>query len=403
MNPPQGRLRRWLTQYWPQLGLAIALLLAIGARVYTFYIGTPYIHIAHDSEHYIAQAEALLQGQMVADYFPNGYPLLLAGMAKLLPGASWLVRGQCLNFALGLANVLLLWRLGKHIGLPSVLRVLACLTLALGPNILDYQHQLLSEPSASFTLLLGLVLLTHPNPRWQLWAGLPLGYSGLIRSVHLLIGLSAVLLAKKGLPASQWRRLLALWALPLLLYSGTNYTLNGTPALNGNTMINVLVTAYTDMREGPNWRVHLQHPHVDTLPEALEAYFCQMIAHPQRFVRNRLLNLQFLWFTPRYSPAWGLYTGRSPKVAAAITLAHAPFFVGGLLTLVAYRQERLVWLLAWPVLFITAFHVALFAGPRFAYCAEPFAVLLTLYGLSRWWGLLRPAVPLSSSAATAPW
>ncbi len=117
------------------------------------------------------------------------YPYLL-GLLYALFGQSFLIP-RLLQFAMGAASCVLVWRMGSRIFNPKVGLISGLVACLYGPSMY-FEGELLLEPLATLLCLSTVLLLVE---RRYLWAGLALGLSAITRPNVLLFAAFVPLLA----------------------------------------------------------------------------------------------------------------------------------------------------------------------------------------------------------------
>lgn len=358
-----------------KLAIISLLLLAAVVRI-VFLITHPAKWWNNDSHYYFEQAEKLLAGTWV-NFFPNGYPALIALLSLVLGGnRDWVVASLlALNVALACGSVWLVFLIARRIvgGLSSAF--VAALLCALWPNQVNYSAQLMTEVSSTFLLLLGAYLLLCGK---AISGGAVLGAMIFVRSSLAPL---AVLLPLLWFWGGNNRRLIlsvgVAIVLGLILPFGASrifFEVTG----KGHTGINFLIAAQT---EGGALRVP---PGVElgtvSTSEGVREYLSVLREEPLRFLRQRALAFWELWgpWPSRevwVSPVTGNVYSRSVLESALIGLRF-PLFLAGVFAMVFYRGRWDVWFCATPVIYITLLHVVFYGLPRYTFPAEPFLFLL---------------------------
>lgn len=352
--------------------LAAILITGILLRIYIcFFSHLPNMH--KDSYEYYKQADTLLAGGYT-NYFPNGYPFLIA-LVKTLSAAHTDGILLWLNILMSSLTIWFVYDIGKRLSGHTSLGLLAAGILAIFPSQINYVRWLMTEVPTSF-FLLGAFFFYYR--RQYGWCGLFFGITIVVRTnvapVVVLLLIAQLIYSRKLQPL-----LLAGIFLPLLLTGFYSYRKTGSFSISGNNQINILyaVTAsgsYIDYTFGDT------HPEINTTGKALHMYVDHLVTNPLQFARQRLANLWELW---------GFYAsdangGRG--VASRLLLGAGNFFlvVFGLAGWWRYRKDFNISILILPFLVVTLLHTFLFAMPRYTYPVEAFMILLAA------WALVRP-------------
>jgi len=338
-------------------------LLAVFIRLWVaFWSGATWNNT--DTAAYFNMADAILRGDPYS-YFPNGYPLILAGIKLLAPPATvpGIVIG--LNVVLSTLTVLLVTDIGRRYLAPGA-ALFAGGLLAVWPNQLNYVRQLLSEVPATFLLVAGLWLVLKKR---GFSAGLMLALGCLVRStltpVVGLVGLWMVVIRRPP-------RQIVGFALAVFLIVVANQGLvsTGVIARPSNEGANLLFAIQRTSSEGIVFNTTAFTPAENARP--VKTYLAFAVRDPEAFLRQRWAALWELWGPwPR---AGEIETPRSNAVRLLIGIRF-PLLMLALLVLIRQPAPN-HWLLAIPIFAITAVHVMYYATPRYSYVAEPSAVLL---------------------------
>jgi hypothetical protein len=363
-SPDAGKER--LSKKWLFGILFFALLI----RIYVaFFASLP--HVYADSVGYFQQADTLLAGGYT-NYFPNGYPLIIALM-KALAGSQARVLLLCVNILFSTGSVYFLYRLAKKVFRWEGAALTAAFLLAVWPSQVNYVRWYTSEVPTVFFLLAAL-LFYYDKRHWL--SGLFFGLVGVIRTDVLAVLFVLMALEvwwKKGF---NWR-LLAGTLLPLLLIGSYCYLKTGSFSISGHAKANILY-AVTASGNDIDWQYMNEHPEVHSTGQAIGMYFDFFKTQPLQFVKNKLANLWELWgFFP--SSAHGTRGLLSRLVIGLSNL----FLVGfGLFAWWKQRKDFNVFLLGIPFFILTPIHAMLIGIPRYTYPAEPFMILLAAWTLS---------------------
>ena len=348
-------------------------ILLIGAllRVWIcFFTTLPHMH--KDSWGFFSQADTLLAGGYT-DYYPNGYPLIVA-LFKLLFGTYTEGALLWLNIAFSLFSIWFMYDIATRLsGRPSY-GLLAAALLAVFPSQINYVRWLTSETPTPF-FLLGSYFFYYRR-QWA-WSGLFLGIATLIRPnvapIWILLFIVHVFHTRKFPP------MLAVGVLlPLLLLGFYCKSKTGQFSTAGNSRVNILF-AITASGPDVDFSMPDKHPEANTSGKALHLYIDHLKSEPLLFLRQRLAN----WWE-----LWGFYASSangSRSVASRLLLGAGNLFLlcFGIAGWWLQRRNYAVSILIIPFLVITAIHVALVAMPRYTYPCEAFLLLLATWALQR--------------------
>lgn len=349
--------RGGLPARWPYPAI---LLGALGVRgLVAFASGLPWL--TPDSHGYLAMADAILAGAPES-HFPNGYPLLIAGVKLLAPTRA--VPGVliAINVVLSTAVVALVHRLARRLHPDPAPALLAAALLAVYPHQLVYLHYVLSEVPAEFLLVGGCLALVSGRPGW---GGAALAAAAAFRSTLLpVLPLALVLLAWRREPRRTWLRLGAGGAAVAAVYAALLAAGVIAPARNLSTN---LLLAIHDTSSGFSFSAEGITPAQRADPWA--AYLGFAAAHPGAFLLQRA---NALW------ELWGPYPLDAPRAVWENLLIGLRFPLLLLALAGAWRERRRpeVLLTLLPVLVVTGVHVAFFSVARFAYVVMPLVIAL---------------------------
>lgn len=376
---PSGRFRRR-----PSILLLVVVAFAVMVRV-GIVVASGGALATTDTGHYLRLAGDILAGTPTSER-SNGYPLLIALLSTLLPGASMATALVTLNVVASGAVVALVGRIGRMVDGWNV-GLLAALAVAVYPNQLNYVRYLLTEAPATFLLVAAVwLLLRRRAPAAStVGAGVLLGLGVLLRSS--LLGVGVFLLVVLVAFRRPWREAARL-AVGGVLVVALNAALiaTGTIAPSSHTGPNMLMAIQSSSSEGIVYSIEAFS--ADEKAHPLATYLHFAAEQPATFARQRLSALWELW-GPWPSPG-DPDDPRSVFVRLLIGLRFVLLLLAAAGFARHVRDER-AWLLAAPIFAITAIHVAFFADPRFTYVVEPLATVLAAWFLAdcasrRWHG-----------------
>lgn len=316
-----------------------------------------------DTLAYFDMASAISNGQPMA-YLPNGYPLVIVAVRAVVGEAAAPAALVGLNVMLGALAVPLVAFIGART--VSVRAGLAAAALlAIWPNQINYTRQILTEAPATAMLVSAVVALLA---RREMTAG-ALAYAAVLLRTTLLpaAGLFAIWTWRV-----QGRGAAARYAVGLALVLGAEAAFNGAgiiapPAnLGGNFLLATQVP-----EDGGRDFALTQFTDADRA-NPLRAYVTFAAEQPVTFVKLRLLSMWEMWGP--WPDAGAPANPRSFAARASIGVRFL-LFVAALAGLYVLRT-RDAWLLAIPLLSVTALHMVFFSMPRFSFTVEPFAIVL---------------------------
>lgn len=377
-------IAEWLETHERQATLAI-LMTALALRLYMAFIaGVP--HLGSDGLTYIEMGDAILDGKPKS-FFSNGYPIMLAALAHLMgnadPQPAWLAMSALMSTGI-VAFVLLIAR--RYV--EPAFALAAAAVVAIWPTQLYYTAQLLSDVPATFFLAFGIHLALRGQP---VAAGFVLGIATLVRDSLLP---SVLLLGAVGMVDRERRGDMARLLLAVGIVQAIEWVLQarGVTAAPSAVNLNLLLAVTTMSTEG----IPAAPPGLS--PEQMvhpwSTYFRFALEHPVTFVLQRLASLYELWGPWPHAGDPNAPRGVAIRLIVGLRF---PLLVLALIGLWSRRRDLECWMVAAPLIGLTAVHVAFFsASPRFTIPMEPSAIVLAAIAVQR---LLGPAL---TSAAVAP-
>ncbi|HEX9511992.1 MAG TPA: glycosyltransferase family 39 protein [Puia sp.] len=339
---------------------------------------TPMIHMHRDSFEYYRQAEIILMGRYL-NYFPNGYPFIVAFVKILAPDATssgiillWL------NIILSTLTIWFVYDIAKRVFNNLTVGLLAALILAIFPPQLNYVRWIMSEIPTIF-FLLGAYFFYYRKQYG--WCGLFFGLATVVRTnigpvFILLVVLEALFVKKDSLLKRINFRLLLGAFLPIILVGSYCYIKTGVFSIEGNDRINIMyaVTAYGNHID---FRIGEKYPEINTSAKATKMFLDHMKKEPVEFVKQRLANFWELW---------GFYASSADGFRAPVSrvlLGACNFFLifFGLFGWWKNRKDFAASILILPFLIATAIPTLLVAIPRYVYPAHPFMILFGAWTL----------------------
>ncbi|MEP0547405.1 MAG: hypothetical protein ABJF88_10775 [Rhodothermales bacterium] len=367
-----GMMRSVLRRVPPQALLLAIVGLAVALRVGVVAASGGGLRTT-DSGYFFGYAEDILSGAPTADR-SNGYPLLIALLSLALPGAWVSMALVTLNVVASGAVVALVGWIGRRVGGWDV-GLLAALGTAVYPNQLNYVRYLLTEAPATFLLVAAVWLLLRRRAPISsaVVAGGCLGLGVLLRSS--LLGVGVFLLVVLVAYRRPWREVAGL-AVGGGLILALNLALiaSGTIAPTRHTGPNMLMAIQSSSTEGIVFSIEAFSEEEQARP--LATYLRFAAERPATFVRQRASALWELW-GPWPEPG-DPDDPRTVPVRLLIGLRFVLIVLAAAGLAQHVRDER-AWLLAAPILAITAIHVVFFAVPRFTYVVEPLAAVLAAW------------------------
>jgi hypothetical protein len=351
----------WSPPYRAIIGLTV---LALGLRLWIAF-GSGATWYNTDSLEYLRMADAIRARQPYSS-FPNGYPLMLAAAETLLP-AAWVVPGMIgANAIMSAAVAGVIGVLGVRVFTPAV-GVTAAALVAVWPNQINYARQLLSESAATLLIAGAIYLLIR---RRDTFSGLAAYAAVLMRSSLLPV----VPLMMLWIWTGERRTRLAGFALGIGLLAAADAALVGGGVLARSThqQINLWLAPQPSSDGVRNYSY--QQFSQRELDSPVNTYLEHAIQQPGSFLLLRLQSLWDLW-GPWPDPG-GIGQRRSLPARAIIGARFIVLALAVAALWLPYRRRE-AWLIATPVLAITAVHAMFYSSPRYTVTAEPFVLLLT--------------------------
>jgi hypothetical protein len=335
-----------------------------------FLSGLPHVH--EDTPEYYQQAGALLSGSYI-NFFPNGYPLLIA-IAKLIAGNYSNTFLLWCNIFFSTLTIWFIFDIGKRVFSDSGIALLAAAILALFPEQINYVRWLTTEVSTAFLLLAAWYCYCREQ---NLRSGILFALAIFVRTNIAPIAFLLLILRLARDRKIPWR-LTAGLILPLLLICIYCNKKTGEFSISGNNQINILY-AVTAKGDYVDFRLNLKHPEINTTGKAVKMYVDHMLNEPMEFLSQKCANYWELWGF--YHPSARIY--RSAGSRFLLGAGNFILIVFGLAGWWLHRRMFNVNLLLLPFLTITAIHVILFALTRYTYPVEPFMILLAASAIIR--------------------
>jgi hypothetical protein len=353
------------------------LLTALALRLYmVFLAGVP--HLGSDGLTYIEMGDAILDGRPVS-FFSNGYPIMLAALAHVMgeadPQPAWLAMSTLMSTGI-VAFALLIARRW----LEPAFALAAAAVVAVWPTQLYYTAQFLSDIPSAFFLTFGIHLALRRQP---VAAGFVLGIAALVRDslLPVVMLLGAVGMIDPGRRRDMARLLLAVGVVQVLEWILEARGVTAPPSTAG---LNLLLAVTSMSTEGIPAAPPGLSPEQMAHPWA--TYFRFALEHPGTFILQRLASLYELWGPWPNAGAPGSPRGVLVRLIIGLRFPLLILALGGLWI---GRRHLETWMVAAPLIGLTAVHVAFFsASPRFTIPMEPAAIVLAAFAVQR---LVKPA------------
>lgn len=337
----------------------------------SFFSGLNNIHT--DSHDYFKQADALLSGGYT-NFFPNGYPLMVA-LVKYCTGNNAVTVLLWVNILMSVLIIYFSYYIARKIFKQDNIALLAAFIVAFFPSQINYVRWLMTEVPTTF-FMVGAYFFYYNKKYW--WAGFFLGFATLVRTEILPVLILLVL------TDTIYRRkinfvLLAGGLLPLLLAASYCQYKTGEFSLAGHGRFNILASI-TASGDYVDWQYSEKHPEYDTKAKAVDLYISTFKAHPFKFIKNRLDNLWELWGF--YASA--TVVGRSVLTRIIIGMGNFFLIAFGLPAWWKNRNNYNALIIILPFFVITMVHIVFFAMQRYTYPVEPFMIILAAWTLQHY-------------------
>ena len=321
-----------------------------------------------DSQPYFDMADAILAGEPM-NWFPNAYPLIIAGLGLAVPDALVPSALVLINVVLSSVIVALTYHLARSL-VGETASLFSAAIVALHPNQLNYVGKLMTEVPALFVLMLGFFLFLHSR---LVLAGLAFGLAAWFRATLLPVPvLLGALLVKRG---AGWRSVALLFAgLASVLVVSNGLEFSGIVGRPTAMEFNLVISSH-----GPYLGEKVR-PSPDQFAHPWRTYLGAALRDPGSFVAERFLSLWYLW---------GPYAREleSPMRRWFMGLARFPLFLLSLAGVtyalrrkVSCRYEILTFFV--PILSVSAIHTMFYSNLRYTFVMEPFAVILSVWTVS---------------------
>lgn len=348
--------------------LIFILFVAFLLRVYMcFFSGLT--NYNSDTISYFQMADGILSGAPIS-YFPNGYPLIVAGVRLIVEQNFVNSALLALNVLLSTAVVAMAYYISKRIS-GSVSALIVAALVAVWPNQLNYTRQLLSEAPCVFFLTAAIALLLFEH---RLLSGIAFSAASLVRSSLLPVGPLELCVIFIRRPNRQALFLL----IGLTTGPAFDYSLQAAGIIkpSSNFGSNLLIAITGNSTEGVDFSMskfsqhEIEHPVITYLEFAAK--------RPIEFGQQRLSALWELW-GPWPEPG-DLKNPRGSVTRALIGLRF-PLLLFALLALWNRRKNLDSVLMFVPILVITMTHFVFFSTPRFTFPIEPLLIVLAVAGI----------------------
>jgi hypothetical protein len=362
-------------------GLIVIIVFAFCLRILiAFFSGLTWFNT--DTLAYFDMARAIRMGHPIS-YLPNGYPLVIAGLGGVLPESVLPIVLIWLNVLLSTATVTATYAATKQVSTQRWLPLLAGIAVAAYPNQLNYARQLMTEVPSTALLAFGLVAVLHHR---YVLGGLLVVIAGWFRSTLTPVVILVMVLVwlKSRRPSEPLRLFAGAMAGVLIMVLVEAAGIVAPPTNFGQNLLIAIASApdtpdfSAPERFSPEQRAN-----------ALGTYLRFAVENRGQFVGQRFGSLWQLW-GPWVGEGDPAVRSRSLIDRAAIGL-RSPLFLLAAIGTALNRRNTLVWVLASPLVVVTAVHVATFSTPRFSYAMEPAAIALACLAIAATWSTIESA------------
>jgi hypothetical protein len=350
----------------PGLALIFILSIALALRVYIcFFSQLPHIH--RDSGDYIKQAEALLNRQYI-NYFPNGYPLIIA-FIKFIAGNFTLTILLWLNVFMAVTTTFFTYKISKILFKNEGLALFAALLFAILPTQINISRWLISEVPTAFFLSGAYLLFLK---RKYFWAGFFFAICSFIRTEMMMIFILFIVFDLLFLKKINLYFIVS-FCIPLLIVAFYCKHKTGEFSLAGHGKVNIMLSI-TASGSNIDWSINDRHPEIKTKDGAMKKYLDHLKSEPREYIKQRAANFWELWGMPSTSE------GNRNFIARLVMLIENIFMLLGAIIAWWINKKRVdVFRLIYPFAVVTIVHVLMVATPRYTIPVEPFMIILATW------------------------
>ncbi len=356
--------------------MVLILITAIGffLRVYiTFFTQLPHVH--RDTPEYFQQAAALLTGSYI-NYFPNGYPLIIA-LGKVIFGKNISPFLLWTNIFMATGTLLFVYTISKIVFKNNKLALATVFFLAIFPSQINMVRWLTSEVPTTFFLTGAYFFYLRKQ---YIASGLFFSATAIIRTEYLMVFVLIVLF-ELVLKRKFNLRLIVAVLIPLLLLGSYCYSKTGKFSISGHGKVNIMYSVTASGNNVDYEYVH-KHPEIVTDGDALKEYIRHAKAGPAQFIKERMANLFELWGIPSSSEG---NRGKASRLIIGAGNLFLLFF--GLAGWWQNRKHFSAWILISPFIVITIIHTFLVTFSRYTVPVEPFMIVLAIWMLLKLLGV----------------
>lgn len=342
------------------------LLIALTVRIYiVFFAGLGWYEC--DTQMYFDMANGILHGKPIS-YFPNGYPLLLAGIVKLSASNAGLI-AVLLNIIVQIASLIIIERILSNFKVRHAAILLIVILTAFYPNQVSRVRFIMTEPVSVFLILLSILFYIKNKFTLSGFTGW-LAYS--FRPSLLLVSPFIFIkdLWNKNY-AKSLKNISGFFAGSLIFAALTYF---GVTASQSTQNYNTLVALQS---YGYNIRWDLNSFTEEEKKSPYITYIKFAVNNPVEYTKQRALSFFSLW-GPIVPTEYGV-------IGMILHGIRFPFFISALLVFLFRKKlhydQNLILLLSFPVISVTIIQTLFFSNQRHQFAAEPFVIILAVIGL----------------------
>ncbi len=341
----------------------LILFLGLLARVYVaFFLDLTWYD--PDTENYLKMAKAIIDGNPL-HYFPNGLPLLLAGIMLIAPDNVPVIV-VLLNIVLQIAAVILMEKILSRYNIDEKIRLIIIFIIVFYPHQVDSVRLILSEIPALFLIMLSLMFYSYGKyPACGFTGYLAYTFRSTLFFVLPLIIIYDFFKGKK-ISALKSTAGFLVGVLIFIFLDGIG-VVDSPDNYEDNLLVAINSYGYDiDFKLEESGEYEIRHP--------VKTYFNFILNNPVEYTKQRFLSLWCLW-----GPI--VYDDYSFKTLVIYSIRF-PFFILALLAFIFRNKmeygKDLVILMSFPVISITVIHFFFFSIPRHPVVAEPFVIVLSV-------------------------
>lgn len=340
--------------------------MAVIIRVYfVFYTGFGWQGC--DTQMYLKMGHAILAKKPVS-YFPNGFPLLIA-LVILVAGAKAKAVLVIINIAAQIITLFITERVLFKAGINKTVVIVAVFLSAFYPDQVSSVRFIMTEPLSAFLMMLAVYLIFKER---YYTAGLAAYITYSFRPSLIFFAPVIILYLLLKYENYNAAKITSGFITGFVLFK-TSEILGLTAPLGSSTQ-NILIAVQS---YGYNINFFTNNYTNYQIEHPVATYLNFAFMHPIKYMEQRLLVLWSLW-----GPYVPTKLGLLSNILKGLRF---PLFITAFFTFI-YRNKfnkNFIFILFAPVLSLTIIHILFFADPRHTLTAEPFVILLAVYGLNK--------------------